>query len=119
MYVSLVLSLLYLLGVFCTSNYIFDPLNLYYELPWLDIPVHILGGFGVVWFFISLFNVAKKSYTLRIILLLALAVVITVEIYEYILNILGLRLRGGWLDTFKDLIDGMIGAMIAYKVFSK
>jgi hypothetical protein len=25
----------------------------------------------------------------------------------------------GWFDTIKDLINGMIGATIAYKVFSK
>ena len=119
MYLSLVLSALFLLGEFCISYFVFDPLYLYYEIWWLDIPMHILGGFGVAWFFISLFRVAKKSYNFRLILLATLVIAITWEIYEYLLDILAIRNWNGWFDTIKDLIDGMIGAMIAYKVFSK
>ncbi len=119
MYVSLASSTLYLLAEFLISWFVFEPLHLYYEIWWLDIPMHIFGGFGVAWFFISLFTVLKKSHALRVILFCTLLIAVSWEIFERILDIFAIRAWNGWVDTIKDLIDGMIGALIAYKIFSK
>lgn len=119
MYLSLILASLYLLLEYVLSQYVFEPLNLYYELPWLDIPMHLLGGFGVAWFFIALLSVLKRSYTMRVVLLLTLVVAISWEIFERLLDLFAIREWGGWLDTLTDLLNGIIGALAAYKVFSK
>lgn len=81
--------------------------------------MHILGGFGVAWFFIALVTLLKRSYTLRTILLSTLFIALFWEVIERVLDIFAIRVWSGWIDTIKDLIDGMIGALIAYKVFSK
>jgi hypothetical protein len=44
---QIMLSALYLLTLFSISEFIFNPTYLYYEIVWLDIPMHIFGGFGV------------------------------------------------------------------------
>jgi hypothetical protein len=43
----IIISALYLLTLFCLSHFVFDPSYLYNEIPWLDIPMHIMGGFVV------------------------------------------------------------------------
>jgi hypothetical protein len=40
-------SSLYLVALFAISRYLFEPMYLYYELPWLDIPMHVLGEMGL------------------------------------------------------------------------
>jgi hypothetical protein len=55
-------SSLYLVTLFAISRYLFEPMYLYYELPWLDIPMHVLGGFGVASLAIALLLLRKKTY---------------------------------------------------------
>ena len=119
MYVSLLLSAVYLLGLFSISQFIFNPLNLYYELWWLDIPMHVLGGFGVAWFFIALTSFFHKKHSLKNIFILTLLVMVSWEIFEYLMNLNDLRTWIGWQDTIADIINGFIGMFISYKVFSK
>ena len=119
MYISLALSTLFLLFQYLISEYVFERLNLYYELPWLDIPMHLVGGFGVAWFSISLYKVLRKSYTLKNILVATLSVAVTWEVFEFTLDVLSVRVWTGWLDTTTDVLNGIIGALVAYKVFSK
>lgn len=98
----------------------FTPTNLYYELPWLDIPMHILGGFGVGSLVVSFVTYRKQSFSLVPTLLVYLLVACVWELYEYTHDLL---LASKWLgdavDTFSDVINGAIGATIAYYILKK
>jgi hypothetical protein len=116
---SLLLSSLYLLTVFLVSNNVFDPANLYYELWWLDIPMHLIGGFGVAWFAASLLRLSHKHVSYQAIILSLLCVAVVWELYEYIRDVVAYHTWNGWFDTIKDTINGVIGASIWYYVYNK
>lgn len=107
-------SLLYLLTIVSVSHFVFEPANLYYELRWLDIPMHIMGGFGIASLIAAIYayNNKKVSYTKLFILYSIVA--IAWEVYEYAQDIVMYTDWSGWLDTLKDYIDGIIGISLAY-----
>lgn len=112
-------SALYLLTIFAVSHFIFEPTYLYYELRWLDIPMHIMGGFGVA----SLVS-AVLAYTNRSISFWSLFISYTLfaiawELYEYVQDVQALVEWNGWRDTTKDYINGLIGVGIAYLFIRK
>lgn len=88
-------------------------------MPWLDIPMHIWGGFlfGSLFIFCSDFKNSKSSWVL--ILLFVFIIGFVWEVYEYIHDIYYVVQWGGWLDTIKDLCDDLIGGAIAYFLFAK
>lgn len=97
------------------SKNIFEPLNFYFEYKWLDIPMHILGGFLFTNLFINLSN--NKNVNFRNILIFILFIGISWEILEYALDIINLKSFVGWFDTIKDLFDDIIGAYIAFVLY--
>ena len=115
----IIISSSYLLILFCISKFLFIPTNLYYELWWLDIPMHIMGGFGVAFLVGSILSYKgiKVSYTKLFITYIIVS--IAWEIYEYIYNTSFGRDWSGWLDTIKDLVDGIIGMSICYLFIRK
>lgn len=115
----IVISLLYLLVLFSVSHFIFDPTHLYYELRWLDIPMHILGGFGVASLVSALYSHAGKRVSLTELVLAYTFVAVAWELYEYANDITIGRAWNGWFDTLKDYIDGGIGAFVAYGLMKK
>lgn len=94
------------------SEKILIPFNFYLEYKWLDIPMHILGAF----LFTSLFiNIIKSKYiNFRNILIFILFVGISWEFLEYIKDVINLNNLPGWLDTFKDLFDDILGTYLAF-----
>ena len=111
---SIIGSALYLLALFSLSTFVFDPSHLYYELWWLDIPMHIFGGFGVASLAGSVlaYRGMKVSYVR---LFIAFSVVaVAWELYEYIHDLVIVHEWNGWFDTIKDLIDGAIGMSVYY-----
>lgn len=116
----IVISALYLLVLFSVSFFLFDPMHLYYEIWWLDIPMHILGGLGVASLASSLHLYFLKTRISFLNLFLAYtAVAILWEVYEYAHDLVTYREWNGWLDTIKDYLDGLLGALIAYKFLMK
>ncbi len=115
----IIISSLYILTLFLLSRFVFDPTYLYYELPWLDIPMHIMGGFGVASLTgaILSYRGIKVSYVKLIIAYSVIAV--TWEMYEYVHDILIVREWNGWYDTIKDFYDGFLGMSIAYLFIRK
>ena len=107
-------SLSFLAIVFLVSRYFFEPTYMYYEVWWLDIPMHILGGMGVGSFVYSVltYKGIKVSYTKMIVAFLVIAFVW--EVYEYITDKNIYETTSDYLDTVKDTIDGLIGVTIAY-----
>ncbi|MBP6888374.1 MAG: hypothetical protein KBC21_01605 [Candidatus Pacebacteria bacterium] len=108
-----ILSLL--LSTFLISRFVFEPANLFYELPWLDIPMHVLGGYliGLLLIALSLYNktlINKQFYFWSL-----LIVMVVWELYEYKRGMVLYDELFDYLDTIKDVIFGYLGAYIAYK----
>ena len=110
----IIISALYLIVLFCLSKFVFDPAYLYYELWWLDIPMHIMGGFGVAAFTGSVLSYKGVKISYGNLFIAYLVVASAWEIYEYFHNINTIQGWSGWPDTIKDLVDGLIGMSIAY-----
>ena len=106
--------------------------GLYASFPWLDIPMHIIGGFSVaVTYFLTInffqhkakliLNGTAKS--IFVISLVALTAVLW-EFFEFSLTaITGYGFQGDLTDTMADLFNGLIGGIIGafflQKWFSK
>ena len=116
---QIVISGLYLLALFSVSQFIFDPMYLYYELRWLDIPMHILGGFGVASLASAVYTYFGKPVSFWNLFIAFTIVAIVWELYEYIHDIIVGRLWTGWLDATKDYVDGTIGTVAAYYLMKK
>lgn len=112
-------SLLYLLILFCLSKFVFDPTNLYYELSWLDIPMHIMGGFGVASLAIAIAVYKKHTLSLRAVLFIYLGVAIGWELYELAHDLINGSSWNGWSDTISDVFNGGLGALVSYYLLKK
>lgn len=117
---QIIFSALYILSLYLISTFIFNPTYLYYEIWWLDIPMHILGGAGFASLAIALLNYKHKKVTYRKIILFVLMIALLWESYEYFY--LYLYKGGEWngiLDTVKDVFDGLLGGTLAYFIYKK
>lgn len=108
------LSLLFILVIFSISQFIFVPTYLYYEIWWLDIPMHILGGMAFALLFVFTLNFKNRKATFLEIILFVMVVGIVWEIYEYAIHIYLGKDWNGILDTIKDLFDDFLGASFVY-----
>lgn len=112
-------SALYLITIFSVSHFIFDPTHLYYELRWLDIPMHIMGGFGVASLVSAVLTYMGRPVSFFHIFLSYTVVAFVWELYEYVNDLASYTDWNGWFDTTKDYINGLIGAGIAYLFIRK
>ena len=112
-------SLLYLVILLCLSVFVFDPTNLYYEIWWLDIPMHIMGGFGVAALILSVVNYRRKTISYFYLIMLFLCVDVALEVYEVAVETMKSVPWNGWGDTIKDIIDGILGSSLAYYLLQK
>ena len=114
------LSALYLVILYCLSHFIFDPTYLYYEIWWLDIPMHILGGAGVASLAIAVLNYKNVKINYKKIFISILVVAIFWELYEYTCDFYSVGYwKGNILDTLSDIANGIIGASISYLIYKK
>ena len=120
---KIIRTLFFIIVTFSVSQFVFNPLNLYYELWWLDIPMHILGGFLFGLLSIDMYRYMahennKLNFNLKLnlyhVLFFVFSIGVLWEIYEYIMGVYGIYLWGGPIDTVKDIFDDLIGAAIAY-----
>lgn len=111
---SIFFSLLFLLILFLVSHYIFEPTYLYYELWWLDIPMHILGGFGVASLTRAILSYKGIEVSYKNLFLAYICVAIAWEIYEYVRGVMVYDSIYKYLDTVKDLFDGYLGMSLFY-----
>lgn len=117
---SIVISGIYLAALLSLSVFVFEPTNLYFELWWLDIPMHVLGGFGVASLCMSIsYYYNNKKISLLSMLVLYLIIAIGWELYELMHDIVRNTSWGGWGDTLDDIFNGAIGASVAYYFLKK
>lgn len=115
----IVISLLYLLVLFSISQFIFDPTHLYYELKWLDIPMHILGGFGVASLTAALYSYFGKTVSFWKLFIAYTFIAVAWELYEYFHDVIVNRVWNGWPDTAGDYVNGALGVIISYRLMKK
>ena len=123
----LALLLLSTVAVIATIHATATATGWYYTHPWIDIPLHILGGIFIGTLFVYLFFVRFRvlgtlSFFPKLILGLGFVALIGIgwEWYEIfvdvvILNHYTLFHAPGYLhfDTLKDLFDDLVGGTIA------
>ncbi|MDD4803574.1 MAG: hypothetical protein PHN69_00115 [Candidatus Pacebacteria bacterium] len=115
---------LVLIAVF---NYLGMKFNLYWFYRWYDIPMHMLGGFWVTLFSLSIYNHFSKIFPvisyyvkfLYVMLFILLAVAISWEVFELAGGITFVDDRGYWIDTFADILNAYIGGAVVYFLFIK
>lgn len=111
---KILLSLLFLAILFGISRFIFEPTYLYYELTWLDIPMHILGGIGLAFLMHAIFTYNGYKLSLLKFIIIYSVIALCWEIYEYERGVMVYDSIYKWLDSLKDYIDGIIGVYIVY-----
>lgn len=99
--------------------------HLFYTLPWFDIPLHLLGGLWVSLFILWYYSIFRNNNA-RIeerggMFIFALsgtfAVALAWELFEYTINAYIVLDKYDMIDTFKDLLMGMIGATVGTWIF--
>jgi hypothetical protein len=116
---SVIFSAIYIVLIFLLSKFVFEPTYLYYELTWLDIPMHILGGFGVACLTWAILSYNKKQVSFARLIFFYVAVAVVWEVYEYFGEMSAGVEWNGWFDTIKDIIDGFIGMTVGYYFMKK
>ncbi len=119
---ALAALILFIWGV----NAFAEEVHLYYLLWWFDIPMHMLGGMWValtslvVYYHLG-FHRHDRSTAFVVTAMLAATLVIGIlwEVFEYSVEHFVKLNDNGVFDTLKDLMDDMIGAVIASVIFIK
>lgn len=116
---KILLFLFLIVGMLFISREVFERLHLYEEFIWLDIPMHLLGGFLLAGLFgsFALYKKKKPSYVLMISLFFIVAS--SWELYEYFIRQVTERSWYGLFDTIKDYCMGALGATIGYGALIK
>lgn len=83
----------------------------YWKHRWFDIPMHVLGGATVGAFFIALAPSRKPLVFLASMICIGVGW----EVMEYTNGITNGE-QGYWFDTWHDLLDDAVGAILAYLV---
>lgn len=107
------------------AQIIVDYWHLYFFIWWLDIPMHILGGFWVALFMLVSYyaspRIKEKNHSTAFVIAFAVAVTLSVglfwEIYEFGVSHAVGDSGSGLADTLKDLTDDLIGALLAAWLF--
>ena len=92
---------------------------------WLDIPMHILGGLWIALVSLTAYyeskHFAEKDHSPVGVVVVALAVTLTIgifwEVYEFGIQHAVGEFGIGLADTLKDLVDDLIGALLAAWLF--
>lgn len=116
---QIITSALYLITIFSVSKFIFIPANLYYELLWLDIPMHIMGGFGVASLVSALFSYKERKVSFFHLFIAYTVIAVIWEAYEYQNGVVTYQYMSDWFDTATDYVNGLLGAAVAYLLIRK
>lgn len=117
-FVAAVLSFILL-----TINDISMRLYLFSGYPWIDIPLHFLGGFSVGLASIGILRIIYLPQTYGKVSVLVYTICITIFVgvmWEYVEWYMGASVAFGgnfWFDTSKDLLMDTLGGILSYICF--
>ena len=94
---------------------------LYWQFPWFDVPMHVLGGAAVALGVLTLYDfrvpIPKRWAKLLPVLSFVLIVALVWEYYEIFI---GIPVEADHLiDTIFDLIAGVVGGVVGHSVGSR
>lgn len=102
-------------------NVIFDARGLYYALPWIDMPMHFLGGASIALAGVSLLAflrvrglVNELSFLLRTLFIMSFVGLAAVswELWEFSMDVVfNKHLQIGLSDTVSDVFFGLLGGL--------
>ncbi|MDQ5962517.1 MAG: hypothetical protein QG653_324 [Patescibacteria group bacterium] len=110
----IIYSLIFLATLFLVSRFVFEPANLYYELKWLDIPMHVLGGLGIGALGYAVFTYRQKSISFFSLFLMFALVTLVWEGYEFLRGVMDYNELSDYVDTVFDTINGALGVYISH-----
>lgn len=116
--------LILILGTQLFSELYLVKKDMYYIIPWLDIPMHIWGGFLFGTMFVYVYEYINRDklserINLKHLLVFVFLIGVIWELYEYVFDVIGHREWRGLPDSLKDLFDDLLGACLAYLFISK
>ena len=104
-------------------------LSLYYVFEWIDIPVHVTGGFilALLFYYVAYANTVtcnffklprNKHYIFSTMVFWVLVVAVSWEIVEFVLGrtVISPKLP---LDTFTDILATVTGSLISYGIIKQ
>ncbi len=118
---------MHLISLFFTSaflllafvHYLANTFSLYWKYPWLDMPMHLLGGvtigLAVALPYVSRLRILQRFSPLLITLCGVLILGVGWEVYELSMGTSSYK-HGFWADTALDLLLDFIGALLGYWV---
>ena len=96
--------------------------------PWIDIPLHLIGGFVIAYSFVLILEflgdkklIKIKNKTIYFVIIIGLVGLTTIfwEFYEFALtNLFNLSMQGNLEDTMCDLFLGLLGGSSLF-IFKK
>src|SRR3989344_6987032 len=93
--------------------------SLYWRVWWLDIPMHLFGGVWAAlcaaWFFAR----RKEALSLVWCLVFALTIGVVWEIFEYVEGIAAPQYLSYSIDTAKDILMDLLGAVLGWIIARK
>ncbi len=100
--------------VFATIHIIAEWVRLYWHYPWLDMPMHVMGGLLAV---LILSSLRQMRTPLRLLSRVWLALILVMVLLAW--EGFGIYRFGGmkpdfWTDSILDLIFGMVGIVCGY-----
>jgi len=106
--------------VLAVFHYLFLELHLYWLYPWLDIPMHFLGGITVAIGYMVFIGfspkLTDKYFTFNNTLIFVLLVAVLWEVFEVGAGILNFEESNYVGDTALDIIVGILGGITGYFV---
>ena len=99
----------------------------YWTYRWLDIPVHIVGGFWVsltvLWVCLKIKHIDNiygyKKKALFVVFFSVFFVAVSWELFELVFKITSLDSVGYFRDSLSDIFNSVIGGIFAYYYFVK
>ncbi|MCA9361717.1 hypothetical protein KC845_04155 [Candidatus Kaiserbacteria bacterium] len=105
------------LSLLAVLHYIALELYLYWQIWWLDIPMHLFGGAIIVFGLYSLQELGilkDRSYSLLNILTAVLVIAIAWEVFQYLITTV---MKDDFVvDTLSDIMFGLSGSLLGYTV---
>jgi hypothetical protein len=122
----LLISLLTILFI-AIFHYMAIKYSWYWTYKWMDIPVHIVGGFWVsltsLWVALKIKHIDNingyKKKALLIMLSSVFIIAILWEIFELVFKVTSLNSINYWQDTLGDIFNSFIGGVLSFLYFIK
>jgi hypothetical protein len=93
------------------------PSNLFVRVPWLDIPMHFLGGFFAALFVVAFFGagIEKMTFIQKMVFITGAAMIVGVgwEWFEWVIDtFIKTNFMGNRNDTLFDLVMDLAGGLV-------